>query len=142
MSDCPEGKIRNPNTGRCISATGALARRLGLSANSQEREEVNVVVYNIDYAGVDGQIIVDDDNTEKLRQNVRRLGASRVVSQSGTSGFHVIYEVPKDSIPQFKSVIKQHYRGLGLESRPKFAFPSKRMVERNSFGANVSIDEL
>ena len=24
MSDCPEGKIRNPNTGRCISATGAL----------------------------------------------------------------------------------------------------------------------
>lgn len=39
MKDCPSGKIKNPNTGRCIDANGKLAISLGLTKSSVCKED-------------------------------------------------------------------------------------------------------
>jgi serine/threonine protein kinase len=38
---CPEGKVLNPKTGRCVSATGAIAKKLGLVKKTLKKKSVS-----------------------------------------------------------------------------------------------------
>jgi len=173
MPKCPEGKIVNPKTGRCVKKDGVIGKKiLGVtkkaktpvrktktssktpkspktpvrktktsSKKAKVYEEVHVVVYKVDYGGNDGFVISNDVNYQKLANKLKKVDATRLIGQSGTSGFQTIFKVPKENITEFKKIIRQHYNSLKLEHKPKIAFPTKKMLSENSYGKGVSIDE-
>ena len=90
----------NKKTKKCIKKK---------KSKKTKKQEIYVIVYNINYWDKDGIIILD--NPLKKNKDYKYQEGT-----AGSYGFFHAYTVPFKKINDFKSHIKDHYTNLGIKN--------------------------
>ena len=81
------------------------------SSKKQSTVKVMVIVYNIDYSGKDGDLIVKNKSFGNTYKDYTYLQG-----QSGSNGFYHEYNVPADKMELFPSDLETFYDSLGIKN--------------------------